>query len=102
MIKMSDNNNTVLRAVYNASTSSHKFEHLVAAPVANDAPSKQIYFTDLRASAKQLQNEINVFLTSKMEEDKLQSNQEANKQAAIKSKDEDEEENYGEERPEED
>ncbi len=64
---------------------------------------KVAYLSELRASTKQLQEEINVFLTQKMEEDKAAANATAaegpeggSKEGEDDSKDELMEENYGE------
>ena len=62
---------------------------------------KTAYLSALRASTKQLQEEINALLTKKMEEDKMRlMTSRANgqeKEVAEKPTDEVEEENYGEE-----
>lgn len=62
------------------------------------------YLSELRTSAKQLQEDVNVFLTKKMEEDKATAGREGvvgsapgDKKGVEKSRDEIEEENYGEE-----
>lgn len=60
------------------------------------------HLSALRASTKQLQSDINAFLTQKMEEDKAAAASNANDKKSGKSRDEEEEENYGEETVEDD
>jgi len=65
-----------------------------ALPATTTSPSTEErtqYLTALRAGVIQIQSEINIFLTTKMEEDKAKAGQ-----AALN--DEKEEENYGEEK----
>ena len=81
-----------LRAIYASPDGSQKFEHQL--PINSAAPTtkdKISYLSTLRESVSKLQEEVNSFLTAKMEGDK---------NSAIKSDtkvDEEEEENYGEE-----
>ena len=72
----------------------------VACPREPTVEQKTIYLAELRQNVKQMQQNINAFLTAKMSEDKTRQG-EAEKMAA-KSKDEIDEELYGEEQPEED
>jgi hypothetical protein len=101
-----------LRAAYKSPTGDNKFSHRISAGTALDQVSehndpaqfskaKTAYMSELRSSVKDMQGEINAFLTAKMEEDK---NTAATNGAAMngKGKDEVEEENYGEEDVEED
>ena len=62
---------------------------------------KTAYLSELRANTKHLQENINTFLTQKMTEDKAKDGQAATPKKG-KSKDEVEEDNYGEEAPEDD
>jgi hypothetical protein len=98
-----------LFAIYtNPSTSTpsnHQFSQPISAPIpATDSTSitdKTAYLSELRTSTKTLQDEVNVFLTQKMEEDKLHTVTTRDgvqvKKAGEKTTDEVEEENYGEE-----
>lgn len=61
----------------------------------NGTVAKSAYLSELRSQVASLQDEINVFLTEKMEQDKALAEQ-ANG-AATAAMDEGEEENYGEE-----
>lgn len=98
-----------LAAIYaDASTSipsKHQFSYPILTPVpAKDSTSisdKTIYLSELRSSAKTLQQEINIFLTQKMEDEKLRpvTNEDGAqvKRTGQTTMDEAEEENYGEE-----
>lgn len=100
-----------LKAIYNSSTDDKTFSHDLTSGAALDRVSehndhaqfskaKTAYLSELRSSVKDMQGEINVFLTTKMEEDKRNA---AINGAATngKGKDEVEEEKYGEEDVEE-
>lgn len=103
-----------LSATYtNSSTSpptTHQFSYPISAPIppsgSTSVKDKTAYLCDLRKSAKRLQGEVNVFLTQKMEEDKLHAMKNGHdgqeKEAGTKTADEVEEENYGEEGVEDD
>lgn len=86
-----------LSAVYSSPDSTRSFEH----PLSSSIPSgsqdhtnaKVAYLADLKEQVPKLQNDINVFLTARMEEDK--------KSAEVSEKEKKEEENYGEENVEE-
>ena len=56
---------------------------------------KTAYLSELRSSTKKLQENINAFLTAKMEEDKAVAA--GKNDSKLKAQDEMEEENYGEE-----
>ncbi|KIX07487.1 uncharacterized protein Z518_02140 [Rhinocladiella mackenziei CBS 650.93] len=92
-----------LRATYNSPSGPTDFQHVIIAPTPDnvgsiDTQAKMIYLSELRASSKMLQEEINQFLTDKMEEDKRAAGQENTSETSKqKTKDELEEENYGEE-----
>ncbi|KAF2219161.1 Gon7 family-domain-containing protein [Elsinoe ampelina] len=94
-------NGNQLKATYVSPTGDQSFTHsLSSIDQANRSTSdKTAYLSDLRSKTSKLQDEINVFLTGKMEEDKA-----AHSDSGRKSKvDEDkEEEMYGEEDPEQD
>ena len=103
-----------LSATYtNSSTSPptiHPFSYPISAPIppsgSTSIKDKTAYLCDLRKSAKRLQDEVNIFLTQKMEEDKLQAMKNGpdgqEKEAGTMTADEVEEENYGEEGVEDD
>jgi hypothetical protein len=104
----------ILSATYtNSSTSpvtTHQFSYPISAPIppitSISVKDKTAYLSDLRTSTKQLQDELNIFLTQKMEEDKLHAvtngHDSQEKKAGTKNADEVEEENYGEEKVEDD
>jgi hypothetical protein len=81
--------NTVsLNAVYTAPQATETFEHVIPATTGTLA-AKQAHLSALQSLVPKLQDQINVFLTERMEEDKVQgqlSAQEAKEEA-----------NYGEE-----
>jgi hypothetical protein len=112
-----------LQATYTSPTGAETFSHPIASPIPPAPPSttftdpaytksKTAYLAELRASTKKLQEDINVFLTEKMEEDRART---AAGQASVngtsaeggkvqgqgkvqaKTKEEVEEERYGEE-----
>ena len=92
----------VLRAGYSSPSGKQDFAHLLSAkcPPNASATQKTAYLSELRASTKKLQENINTFLTAKMEEDRARDALE--KGAKVKTRDEIEEEQYGEEVVEED
>lgn len=97
--------NLPLIATYNSPESCETFSHPPSSAQkkgASEVEEKTAYLAQLRANAVKLQNEINVFLTKKMEEDhKLAEEQKGGKDK--KNQDEArEEEMYGEEDPEAD
>jgi hypothetical protein len=102
----------ILSATYtNASgsiPSNHQFSYPISSPIPaidSAVADKTTYLSELRTSIKTLQEQINVFLTQKMEEGKLQPVTDKDsvplKKAERKTTDEEEEENYGEEGVEE-
>ena len=103
-----NDSSAVLRAEYQSPTGSKDFQHAISAPPSQDTKpldtqAKTKYLSNLRASSKQLQEDINKFLTEKMEEDKRAQGQVTmNGASKQKAKDELEEETYGEEAPEDD
>ena len=71
-------------------SSAHTLTHaLPALPDETSIPARTAYLAALQAGARALQDDVNTFLTAKMEEDKAQG--------AEKSADAKEELNYGEE-----
>ena len=91
-----------LRANYKGPSDAKEFSRKTAAGCPRNPTTEQktAYLAELRKNVKQVQQDINIFLTEKMSEDKTRQG-EADKKAA-KTKDEIEEELYGEEQPEED
>lgn len=86
---------SVLAAHYNSSSGAQTFEQPLPTPAATDPKDKTAYLNFLRASTRRLQEQINTFLTAKMEEDKQQS-------TTKNTREQEEEANYGEEKVEED
>lgn len=78
-----------LRADYVSPDSSRSFDHPVASPFPSNTQEKVAYLADLKELVPKIQNDMNVFLTARMEEDK--------KSAGVSEKEKKEEENYGEE-----
>lgn len=92
---------TPLRAVYTSPESTHSFEHTITAPLpASDTSSpenvktKVAYLSELRKLVPALQEDMNVFLTAQMEEEKKAAEAEGRK---VSDKEAKEEETYGEE-----
>ena len=81
-----------LKANYEAPASTKTFEHPLPSPSISTAKEKTQYLSTLRESVVKLQDELNSFLTSKMEEDKISATS-----AGKKVNEQVEEENYGEE-----
>ncbi|KAJ5364797.1 uncharacterized protein N7496_010510 [Penicillium cataractarum] len=93
---MATNSQLNLQAVYAAPDASKVFTHEIPPASSTDSfAAKQSHLTTLQSLVPRLQEEINVFLTERMEEDKKT-------QGAISEKEAKEEENYGEEVVEED
>lgn len=85
-----------LQAIYTAPGASQTFQHAIPAEAnADPLATKQAHLRALQSLVPKLQNEVNVFLTERMEEDKKS-------QGVISEKEAKEEENYGEEVVEED
>lgn len=94
-IEMADQH---ISAKYRSQKSSEAFaQKLPTLPKENDAKTKMEYLSALRSSLVQMQSDVNVFLTKKMEEEKSSN---AYKGDSRKSLEEKEEEMYGEEDPE--
>lgn len=108
---MPDPAKATLHATYTSPTESKIFSNFLSAPPpSSHSPTavkdKVNYLSSLRASTKQLQEDINTFLTQKMEEDKLSvavasqkdvvGGTSKEKMGDGKSKEELLEENYGE------
>lgn len=89
--------NQTLSAVYSSPQSNHPFQHTI--PIETNNP-KQSHLASLQTLVPQLQDEINVFLTERMEEDKRTAEAQGHK--SVSEKEAQEEENYGEEVVEED
>jgi hypothetical protein len=73
---MPDPAKVTLHATYTSPSESKIFSNLLSAPPrSSHSPTavkdKVNYLSELRASTKQLQEDINAFLTQKMEEDRL-------------------------------
>ncbi|KAJ5765354.1 hypothetical protein N7520_004913 [Penicillium odoratum] len=77
-----------LQAVYTAPDATKSFQHGI--PASSDPAAKHIHLTALQSLVPKLQDEINVYLTARMEEDKKAQGQTSEKESK-------EEENYGEE-----
>ncbi|KAK6366900.1 hypothetical protein LTS17_010451 [Exophiala oligosperma] len=100
-----DHPSTVLKASYVSPSGSTDFQHVIAKPASRavGAEAKTEYLRDLRASSRKLQDEINKFLTDKMEEDKQAQSRASNGGTLLQTTQEElEEENYGEEVAEDD
>lgn len=96
----------VLHARYTAPhpPTSHTFSHTIALPASTASPQEEVkaksaYLAELKGLVTKLQDEINVFLTERMEEDKRAAEAQGRKDSEREAK---EEENYGEEVVEED
>ena len=84
-----------LHAVYTAPDATQSFQHSIPASAEGTLATKQAHLTTLQSLVPKLQEEINVYLTQRMEEDKKAEGQLSEKEAK-------EEENYGEEVVEDD
>lgn len=83
-------NTASVSAIYASPNATHSFHHRIAPlPEPDNVNAKIAYLAQLGQSTRKLQDDINVFLTERMEEDK--------KSAAVSEKEAKEEENYGEE-----
>lgn len=83
---------TTLKATYTSPTTTQTFTHPLPTATVHTTREKTIYLSALRKSVIQLQEDVNGFLTSKMEDDKALA---AN--TGVKVDERAEEENYGEE-----
>ncbi len=88
---------TILKADYRSPSSSKPFLHTLPTSSTPSTAAKTQYLSALRKSITQLHEEVNTFLTSKMEEDKVLASK-----AGLKVDDKQEEEKYGEEDVEDD
>ncbi|KAJ5728084.1 hypothetical protein N7493_004414 [Penicillium malachiteum] len=87
--------NTLLKAVYTAPDTTKSFQFTIPTASSQDPAAKATHLSALRSETPKLQEEINVYLTARMEEDKKSQGQLSEKEAK-------EEENYGEEVVEDD
>lgn len=87
-----------IQAIYTSSSDSREFSIRISTiPQPNSSnyvKEKTAFLSEVRSNTKALQEQMNSFLTQKMEEDKVGN--------ITVTKDEEEEENYGEEKVEED
>ena len=90
-----DDPGTSLKADYASPTTTETFTHPLPSASNTSTKEKTKYLSALRTSIVQLQEEVNGFLTTKMEEDKALA-----AGAGMKADDQAEEENYGEEKVE--
>ena len=103
----SQSSSTQIRATYDSPSGHEDFVYSIVVPPEKDGDPVAVetrtkYLSDLRASSKKLQDDINKFLTEKMEEDKRATKPgSSNGATKQKSNDELEEENYGEENTDE-
>lgn len=88
-----------LTAEYASPSGTHTFSHTLPSSSANNVTEKTAYLSAVRSKNADLQNEINTFLTQKMEEDVKAAEGSAGQRS---KKEQREEEMYGEEDPEAD
>lgn len=88
-----------LTADYASPSGTHTFSHTLPSASAKNVTEKTAYLSAVRSKNAELQNEINAFLTQKMEEDVKAAEGSAGQRI---KKEEREEEMYGEEDPEAD
>lgn len=86
-----------LRTEYRAPTGSKTFTHTLPSAVVTSTREKSAYLSTLRGLVAQTQEQVNAFLTAKMEEDKVVTSM-----AGVKVDEKKAEESYGEEVVEED
>ena len=94
---MAPDSSSTLSASYTSPTATQSFTHNLTSSPITSTKEKTAYLSTLRKSVTQLQEDVNGFLTSKMEEDKALA-----AKAGLRGDDKAEEENYGEEKVEED
>lgn len=92
---MNDGSGTSLRADYATPTTTKTFSYPLPPASNTSTKEKTYYLSELRKSVVKLQEEVNGFLTTKMEEDKALA-----ASAGMRADDQAEEENYGEEKVE--
>ena len=90
-----EDSGTSLKAEYVSPTTTKTFAHPLPPASNTSTKEKTNYLSALRKSVVKLQEEVNGFLTTKMEEDKALA-----ASAGMKADDQAEEENYGEEKVE--
>lgn len=83
---------STLTATYTSLSSSQNFTHPLPSSATSSTAQKTEYLSTLRQSVTKLQDEVNAFLTEKMEEDKVLA-----AKAGLKVDEKKEEERYGEE-----
>lgn len=91
-IPSSDSLNATLQAEYSSTTSTKTFARSLPPSNVTNTTEKTSYLSALRLSIVQLQDEINTFLTSRMEKDKALAIM-----TGARADDINEEEKYGEE-----
>ncbi|KAL4803173.1 EKC/KEOPS complex, subunit Gon7 [Aspergillus unguis] len=100
---MAITNSQTLQAAYTSPELNRAFSHTVNAPAPNpsdeNVQAKVAYLSELRKLVPTLQNDINIFLTERMEEDKKAAEAQGRQLSEKEAK---EEENYGEEVVEDD
>lgn len=94
---MTEDSGTTLTADYASPTTTKTFTHPLPSASNASVKEKTNYLSALRKSVVKIQEEVNGFLTTKMEEDKALA-----VSAGMKADDRAEEENYGEEKVEDD
>jgi len=100
----SESHVNALTASYTSPHTSHTFTSpLSSIAAANESTkSKTAYMTDLRSRTSQLQDDVNAYLTQRMEEDKAREGGVVGKKSKSARDEERLEEMYGEEDPEAD
>ena len=88
-------NNPALQATYTSPTSTKVFSHPLPPQKTSSTEERTAYLSALRASVSKMQEEVNTFLTEKMEEDNA-ADAKAGKGGKVVDEQK-EEENYGEE-----
>ena len=92
--------NQSCKAVYKSSSETRVFN---PAPSANsDSQSQATALTNARSQCKDLQQQINEFLTAKMEDDKKIEGSNGATNGVKRANEDEDEQNYGEDEPEED
>lgn len=103
MAPVTDSHSSHLRAEYTSPELGRTFEHTIKSPAPSpsdqNTQTKVAYLSELRKLVPVLQNDINVFLTDRMEEDKKAAEAQGRQLSEKEAK---EEENYGEEVVEDD
>ncbi|EXJ85355.1 hypothetical protein A1O1_05719 [Capronia coronata CBS 617.96] len=103
MTNRTERMSATLSATYHSPTGDRTFCHSIAVPQSDegqtpDTQAKTEYLSCLRASTKALQEEVNGFLTDKMEEDNKSGERDSKISISKRQPDDEvEEENYGDE-----